>query len=104
MTSVAKIIGLIVWLCFSLTAFAQPRVDALRCELLNNPIGIDQTNSRLSWHIQPDVQNPVQTAYHLLVASSPEQPDHNIGDLWDSGKKHSDNSIAVFYHGKAIKS
>lgn len=104
MTSVAKIIGLIVWLCFSLTAFAQPRVDALRCELLNNPIGIDQTNPRLSWQIQSDVRNTVQTAYHILVASSPEKLDQNIGDLWDSGKKDSDNSIAVFYDGKALKS
>lgn len=99
-----KTIGLMVWLFLSLTAFAQPSVDALRCELLTNPIGVDKTSPRLSWQIQTDERNVVQTAYHILVASSPENLAQNIGDLWDSGRKISDNSIAVFYEGKALKS
>lgn len=104
MKSMTKITGMIVWLCLSLTAFAQPSVDALRCELLANPMGIDKTNPRLSWQIQATDRNVVQTAYHVLVASSPEKLAQNIGDLWDSGRQTSDNSIAVFYDGKALKS
>ena len=104
MKSKVKITGLIVWLFLSVTAFAQPSVDALRCELLTNPLGIDKTNPRLSWQIQADARNVLQTAYHILVASSPEKLTQNIGDLWDSGKTESDNSIAVFYDGKALKS
>lgn len=104
MKSKVKITGLIVWLFLSVTAFAQPSVDALRCELLTNPLGIDKMNPRLSWQIQADARNVVQTAYHILVASSPEKLAQNIGDLWDSGKTESDNSIAVFYDGKALKS
>ncbi|MBD1420553.1 alpha-L-rhamnosidase [Sphingobacterium chuzhouense] len=104
MKSKVKITGLIVWLFLSVTAFAQPSADALRCELLTNPLGIDKMNPRLSWQIQADARNVVQTAYHILVASSPEKLAQNIGDLWDSGKTESDNSIAVFYDGKALKS
>lgn len=99
-----EITGLLLWLCFSLTAFAQPRADALRCELLTNPLGMDKTNPRLSWQIEADERNVVQTAYHILVASSPEKLTQNIGDLWDSGKTASDNAIAVYYDGKALKS
>ena len=99
-----KIIGLLVWCCLSFAAFAQPNVDMLRCELLTNPLGIDKTNPRLGWQIQADERNVVQTAYHVLVASSAEKLAQNIGDLWDSGKRISDNSIAVFYDGKALKS
>lgn len=99
-----KIAGLMVWLCFSLTAMAQPNVDALRCELLTNPIGVDKISPRLSWQIQAKERNVVQTAYHILVASSPGKLAQDIGDLWDSGRQTSDNSISVFYEGKAIKS
>ncbi|PRD54156.1 alpha-L-rhamnosidase [Sphingobacterium gobiense] len=104
MKGIVKITGMLVWLCLSLAAFAQPRVDVLRCELLTNPIGIDKTNPRLSWQIRADERNVVQTAYHILVASSPEKLAQHIGDLWDSGKQISDNSISVFYDGKALKS
>lgn len=104
MKGIAKTIGLVAWLFLSVTAFAQPSVDALRCELLTNPIGVDKTNPRLSWQIQANERNVVQTAYHILVASSAEKLAQNIGDLWDSGRKTTDNSIAVYYDGKALKS
>lgn len=104
MKGIAKTIGLVAWLFLSVTAFAQPSVDALRCELLDNPIGVDKTNPRLSWQIQANERNVVQTAYHILVASSAEKLAQNIGDLWDSGRKTTDNSIAVYYDGKALKS
>lgn len=104
MKSMVKITGLMIWLCLSLTALAQPSVDVLRCELLTNPLGIDKTNPRLSWQIRADERNVFQTAYHILVASSPEKLAQNIGDLWDSGKTESDNAIAVYYAGKALKS
>src|SRR5690606_15618643 len=104
MTSMMKTIGLLVWLCYSTMAFAQPKVDVLRCELLHNPIGIDISNPRLSWQIQTAERNVVQTAYHILVASSPEKLAQHKGDLWDTGQVISDNSISVFYGGKALKS
>lgn len=104
MKDTLKIIGLLVCLTLNANAFEQPTVDALRCELLENPIGVDKTSPRLSWQIHSEERGVRQTAYHVLVASSPEKLDKEEGDLWDSGKIGSDNSIAVFYEGKALKS
>ncbi|TJZ62143.1 alpha-rhamnosidase [Sphingobacterium olei] len=104
MKEMTKSIGLIFLLCLSLTTFAQTRVDALRCELLENPISMDVLQPHLSWKIATDERNVVQLAYHVLVASSPEKLAQDIGDLWDSEKITSANSIQVIYHGKPLKS
>ena len=46
----------------------------------------------------------MQTAYQILVASSPEKLAAGEGDLWNSGKVNSDQSIWVPYQGKKLKS
>ena len=104
MRGIAQITGWIVLFCVSLTAYAQPSVHNLRCELLTNPLGIDKHNPRLSWEIQSDERNVVQTAYHILVASSKENLSQNIGDVWDSGKTLSDHSTTIYYDGKGLQS
>jgi alpha-L-rhamnosidase len=45
-----------------------------------------------------------QTAYQVLVASTSEFLAKDQGDLWDSGKVESDQSIHVAYAGKALVS
>ena len=50
---------------------AAPRVARLRCEYLVNPVGIDAPQPRLSWIIETDQRGWQQTAYQILVASSP---------------------------------
>jgi alpha-L-rhamnosidase len=99
-----KIVGLILGLFISIQAFAEPKVQALKSELLDNPIGIDVVNPRLSWEIVARERGIFQTAYHILAASSLEKLNQNNGDLWDSGMQNSDNSINVIYSGKALKS
>src|SRR3954465_8961717 len=64
----------------------------LRCEYLNNPLGIDATAPRLSWIITSNQRGEMQTAYQILVASSPKLLSSDKGDLWDSGKVSSDES------------
>jgi alpha-L-rhamnosidase len=44
----------------------------LRCEYLKNPVGIDVRQPRLSWVDRHTDRAQVQTAYQVLVASSPE--------------------------------
>jgi len=55
------------------TAHAQITVQQLRCEMLNNPKGIDVVQPRLSWLVNGGVRGIQQTAYQVLVASSPEK-------------------------------
>ncbi|HEU5101996.1 MAG TPA: glycoside hydrolase family 78 protein [Roseiflexaceae bacterium] len=76
----------------------------LRCEHLANPLGIDVSHPRLSWILESNQRGQRQTAYQILVASSPEQLADDQGDLWDSGKVSSDQSVYVAYAGKRLGS
>lgn len=98
-------IGLYVLLLLPVPALsAQPlQVKNLRCEMRNNPLGIDIRTPRLSWEIHDDGRGIYQTAYHVLVASSPEKLSANEGDLWDSGKVPSDQSLHVTFGGKPLE-
>jgi len=79
-------------------------VGKLTCEYLTNPLGIDETKPHLSWRFESGLRGQKQTACQVLVASSREKLDKNTGDLWDSGKTESDQSIHVEYHGTALES
>ncbi len=76
----------------------------LTCESLKNPIGVDVKQPRLSWKLESDKRGEKQTAYHLLVASSRVKLDKDLGDLWDTGRVKTDQSIHVVYNGKPLKS
>lgn len=82
----------------------QLQLNNLRCELLVNPKGIDIEALRLSWEILSDERGIEQTAYQILVASSLEKLNKNEGDLWNSGKVLSDQSIYINYAGTPLKS
>ena len=76
----------------------------LRCEYLKNPVGIDVRQPRLAWVDLHTQRAEAQSAYQLLVATSPELLAQNKGDQWDSGKTASDDSTHVVYGGKALES
>ena len=88
---------------FSISASAV-EISDLRCEYRANPLGIDAGKPRLSWIITSAQRGERQTAYHLLVASTPELLAKNQGDLWDSGRVESAQSIQLEYAGKALNS
>ncbi len=79
-------------------------VAALRCEYLANPLGIDAPRPQLSWNIDSDVRGERQTAYQILVASTPELLTKDKGDLWNSGKVASAENAYVPYAGANLKS
>ncbi|WP_316800581.1 alpha-L-rhamnosidase [Pedobacter frigidisoli] len=83
---------------------AQISLQHTTCEMLENPLGIDVKRPRLAWQIISKERNVTQTAYQILAASSPEQLSQNEGDLWNSGKVNSAESIHVVYDGKALSS
>jgi alpha-L-rhamnosidase len=91
--------------CLTLVAFGAPKATNLRCEYKTNPIAIDQAQPRLSWVVSTGgtQRGVLQSAYHVLVASTPELLRKDEGDLWDSGKVVSDQSTQVVYTGKDLK-
>jgi len=83
---------------------AQVSLQNLKCEMLVNPLGIDAPQPRLSWEILSPKRDVVQKAYQILVASTTEKLAQNDGDLWNSGKVSSDESIHVAYNGEKLTS
>ncbi len=116
----------------NLTAIHPPGVGILAnlsCEYRDNPLGIDVPKPRLSWvigDVKSEISNPkleiprgqeseardqrsgvrgqVQSAYQVLVATTPELLAKDQGDLWDSGKVESGQSNQIEYAGKALDS
>lgn len=79
-------------------------VVQLRCEYAVDPLGVDVSNPRLYWQVRSTSPGQRQTAYQVLVASTPELLGQNQGDLWDTGKRPSDQTVHVPYEGQALGS
>ena len=91
-------------LLLPLAATHAVEVANLRCEYLKDPLGIDAIKPRLSWVLEDDERGQKQTAYQILVASTPEILAMDQGDHWDSGKVTSDQSVLVEYAGNPLES
>ena len=87
-------------------AEAAPRLAPprqLTVEYLREPMGIDVPHPRLSWKLDaaaPEARDLVQSGFQVLVASSREQLARNDGDLWDSSRIDSGQSVNVRYAGR----
>lgn len=86
------------------TMSALPAPIRLRSEFLDQPVGIDVVKPRLSWQIESQGRNVRQSAYQVVVASDAAQLNDHKGDIWDSGKVVSDESVNVAYDGPALES
>src|ERR1039458_5296080 len=75
-------------------------VAGLDCEHQENPLGVDVPQPRLSWVLQSSQRGDRQMAYQILAASSEALLKKNNGDLWDSGKVISDDTIQIPFAGK----
>lgn len=74
----------------------------LKCEYCIKPIGIDTPQPRFSWELQSDKRNITQIAYRIIVATTMENAECGIGDMWDSGMILSDEQIGIHYKGKKL--
>lgn len=103
-----RIVALIYFLslAFCFAASQLSPVD-LRCEYLKDPEGIDVLQPRLSWKVfakESKIRGARQIAYQIIVASSAKLLSSDVGDMWDSGKVESDDSIHILYSGKPLES
>jgi alpha-L-rhamnosidase len=76
----------------------------LRCEYLENPLGIDKLAPHLSWQSDNTERDWRQTAYQILVASGKEVLSADTADVWDSGKIASSESVGIAYGGPKLES
>ena len=79
----------------------------LRAEAQIDPLAIETAQPRLSWLLRPSLAGETgkaQSAYRILVASSLTTLAANRGDLWDTGKVQSTETIEIPYAGKPLES
>ena len=97
----------LLFLCGSLamaaSAVGSVHVSNLRCEYLREPLGVDEARPRLSWILQGTKRGERQTAFEVIVSSSPKGLERDMGDLWDSGRVFSDQTNQVEYDGKPLR-
>ena len=102
------LLGLAFFGCAAFAGLAAPLLSAgdLRCEYGRNPTAVGEAQPRLSWVVEAgkDRRSVVQAAYQVLVAENAEALKLDKGEVWDSGKIASDQSIQVVYGGKALAS
>ena len=76
----------------------------LRCEFVEDPLGVDVAQPRLFWKLDSGDRAQHQSARQILVASSLELLDKEQADLWDSGKVDSGETIHIPYGGRPLES
>ena len=89
---------------FLVAQAAPPKVNSLTCEYQKNPLGIDTKQPRLSWRMYAEERGQMQSAYRILVATTPDQLEEGKANLWDSGKISSGQSTHIIYKGKPLTS
>jgi alpha-L-rhamnosidase len=80
------------------------RVYDLKCENLQNPLGIDKIVPRFSWKVKSIKEGTKQKAYQVLVASDSKLLKKDQGDLWNSQGIDSPESVLVSYKGTELLS
>jgi alpha-L-rhamnosidase len=76
----------------------------LKCDYFENPLGIENDIPKLSWILNSPERNQKQTAYQIIVSGSLEKLKNDEGDIWNSHKVRSEQSIQIAYEGKKPES
>lgn len=66
-------------------------------------MGIENKNPRVNWILKSTERNQIQSAYRIIVSDNSESLKQNIGNIWDSKKVTSDESILVALKGKPLQ-
>ena len=77
--------------------------ENLKVEYFTNPVGLGSTHPRLSWNIKSNINNTLQTAYQIQVATTMKALQRGKF-IWNTGKIDSSKSIQHPYLGPSLKS
>ena len=95
-----------VWVllaCMGQTVSAQDlKIEGLKTEHLECPVGIDTTSPRLAWRMVSDRNGARQQSYRLVVGEDSARVAAGEGNAWDTGRMASD-CISTRYDGAPLK-
>lgn len=74
----------------------------ITCEQQIEPLGVETQSPRFSWKIASQQRGYRQSSYRVLVAETEEALKNEMGDVWDSGRQLSSNSVLVPFQGKKL--
>jgi alpha-L-rhamnosidase len=80
------------------------RVERLRTDGRDNPLGLGNPTPRFSWQLRGDARAITQSAWQVRVAASDADLKKGKPLVWDSGKVASGESILRPYAGPALAS
>ena len=86
----------------ALKGFASP--VHLETEHRSNPLGIDAASPRFAWQSDSRAPNWMQQAYEIRVGTDEQAVRNGVGEVWDSGRVSSADSIDIAYRGPALHS
>ncbi|HET7024432.1 MAG TPA: alpha-L-rhamnosidase N-terminal domain-containing protein, partial [Gemmatimonadales bacterium] len=78
------------------------RATALEVEHLTTPLGIDAVQPRFSWQVSDARPGARQSAYQILVATTPGRLALGHTDAWTSGEVRSAATIDIPYGGRTL--
>lgn len=80
------------------------RAADLRTEYRVDPLGIGTPKPRLSWVLESEARGCIQSGYRILVADSERLLARGEGNLWDSGRVPSAETVNIVYAGSPLRS
>lgn len=80
--------------------------SGLTCELMAKAdlAAICDPRPEFGWVVNSPLENDVQSAYQILVASERRTLDEGLGDLWDTGRTASPGQANIEYAGRLLAS
>lgn len=82
--------------------YSKPPGD-LSLEFIRQPSAVSVLDPLPEFGWVVPIESVYQSAYQILVASSREKIDDNIGDMWDSGQVRGDQSANIEYAGNSLQ-
>jgi len=78
-----------------------PSISRMQCEYLDNPLGIDNAQPRLSWELNDKRTGAKQLAYQVFVDADSGNVSHSKGIFWQTSKINKGSQL-VSYNGKKL--
>lgn len=69
-----------------------------------NPLAVPIDRLHFSWKLETTDENHTQASYRILVCSTDEMANEGTGDVWDTGKILSGQTLYIPYGGRPLKS
>jgi alpha-L-rhamnosidase len=89
---------IVIFFLTNYQSFSQLQINNLRCEHLQNPLGIDEPNPRFTWQMTSEKSGSFQKAFQLVVGTEEFEVASGKGNVWESGTI-SLSTIPVVYQG-----